>query len=333
MKPNPIVISLLLSLTSLAGHAQEQPSFAVLEAMDRECSTFLSGMPANRQHEQAVAIRQAMAGHPAALRNIRQGRNTPPQLPADVQAAYVRPDLCLFSPRTCSLRPRPLLLYLHGGGWTFGSINSCAKFCAELAIRGNCCVAALDYRLAPEHPYPAALDDCRRALAYIHRQAEEWNCDTTRISIGGDSAGGNLAIAAAMEDRRLYGLLPIYPVTKLYAVPSPSWEKYGKGFGNDTELLLTFYDAYTSSHVQDPSVSVGDAPDSLLLNLPRTLVISAGRDILLDQGTAFVQRLHQIGLSHASQVVFPTATHLFITVPGQPTAFEEAVKLAAAFIQ
>lgn len=313
--------------------AQTQPSFSALEAMDKECTTFLQKMSPMLQNQQAQAVRQAMEGQNDALQQIRNSRNVPPQLPAEVDTAYVRPDLSIFSPRNCAVKARPIVLYLHGGGWAFGSINSCARFCSALALQGNCLVAALNYRLSPEYPYPAPLNDCRDALAYIKSNAVSWNGDTARVYVIGDSAGGNLAIALGISKTGICGVMPIYPVTALYPIDSVSWKAYAKGYGNDAELLQTFFKAYAPRHEHEALVSVADAPDSLLLRLPRTLVLSAGRDILLDQATSFVSRLKQLGHKQVQQVVFPTATHLFITVDGQPTAFAEAVKLAAEFIQ
>lgn len=329
----PILTIALFMATSLTTYAQTQPSFATLEAMDSECTAFLQKMPKTLQSQQAQAVWQAMEGNGEALRQIRNSRNTPPQLPTEVDTNYVRPDLCVFSPRNCAIKQRPIVLYLHGGGWAFGSINSCARFCAALALQGNCIVAALNYRLSPEDPYPAPLNDCHEALAYIKRQAAAWQGDTARVYIIGDSAGGNLALALGMTETGISGVMPIYPVTALYPIISASWEKYAQGYGNDEELLLTFFKAYAQGHEHDALVSVADAPDSLLLRLPRVLILSAGRDILFDQATSFVSRLKQVGHKQVSQVVYPTATHLFITVAGQPTAFAEAVKLAAEFIQ
>lgn len=323
----------LLMAASSTTYAQTQPSFAALEAMDSECTDFLQKMPKTLQSQQAQAVRQAMVGQYEALRQIRDSRNVPPQLPAEVDSDYVRPDLCVFSPRNCAIKPRPIVLYLHGGGWAFGSINSCARFCAALTLQGNCIVAALNYRLSPENPYPAPLNDCREALAYIKSQATVWQGDTARVYIIGDSAGGNLALALGMTEAGICGVMPIYPVTALYPIDSPSWKTYAQGYGNDEELLLTFFEAYAQGHEHDALASVADAPDNLLLRLPRVLILSAGRDILLDQATSFVSRLNQIGHKQVQQVVYPTATHLFITVAGQPTAFAEAVKLAVEFIQ
>jgi len=151
--------------------------------------------------------------------------------------------------------------------------------------------------------------------------------------VGGDSAGGNLAIALAMCEKGISAVVSIYPVTELYETPSASWTKYAQGYGNDAELLLTFNEAYAHGNERDPFVSLSLAPDSLLCSLPRVLLLSAGRDILLDQTTAFADRLRAAGHTQTTHVVFPTATHLFISVPGQPTAFAEAVKLVADFLQ
>ena len=104
----------------------------------------------------------------------------------------------LYSPINCD-RPLPLLIYLHGGGWTFGSINSCARFCNAIASSGKIKVLAVDYRLAPEHPYPAGLDDCCDAVEFAIDNATTLGIDADKISVGGDSSGGNLSIATAIR--------------------------------------------------------------------------------------------------------------------------------------
>ena len=130
----------------------------------------------------------------------------------------------------------PQLLYLHGGGWTFGSINSCGRFCDAQAASGKMRVIALDYRLAPEHPYPEGLDDCVSAVNYIIDHAAELHIDANHITIGGDSSGGNLALATALSETccgKIESLLLFYPVTKAFDDGSESWQQYSKGFGLD----------------------------------------------------------------------------------------------------
>ena len=254
-----------------------------------------------------------------------------PQPAAPVARRRHRHLSCLFTPSRPALRKRPLLLYLHGGGWCFGSINSCARFCATLALEADCCVAALDYRLSPAHPFPAPLDDCRRAFAYLRQHADAWGCDSTQVAVGGDSAGGNLALATALSTEGVSRVVPIYPVTRLYTRVTPSWTDYAQGYGDDAELLEAFCEAYARGEEHNPLVSVELAADDTLRSLPPMCLISAGHDILFDQTTQLAHRLQRLG-HRLTYHVFPTATHLFITVPGQPTAFAEAVSAVARFL-
>lgn len=315
--------------------AQTVPSEALQQAMQRDETAFLQSMSPTLQHTQALAVRMAIQGDARALQQIRERRNVAPTLPEGAKAVTLTPTMTLFRSTQPTSKPRPVLLYLHGGGWCFGSINSCMRFCAAVAKRANICVVALNYRLAPEHAYPAPLDDCRMAFNYLKGHAAEFGGDTTRVSIGGDSAGGNLAIATAMTvggKSSVYSLIPIYPVTELFTRSTPSWRTYAQGYGDDAELLEAFNEAYAAGQQQSPLVSVGLATDDTLQQLPPVLLISAGHDILFDQTAAWVKRLQS--LDHPlSYHVFPTATHLFITVPGQPTAFNESVRIVSEFLK
>lgn len=318
-----LLLGLFVSATCVGDDLESQ--------MRMEEKVFLQSRPAGVQHRQAEAVRAAMRGDSRELTAIREERNSPPALPEGVERRDLTTTLTLFAPSRPASRPRPVLLYLHGGGWAFGSINSCARFCAALALAGDVCVVAQNYRLAPENPYPAALDDCRAAFRYLREHAAEWGGDSSRISIGGDSAGGNLAFAAALAEPGVHSIVPIYPVTRLFTVETESWRTYGKGYGNDAELMEAFQEAYAGANGRDPLVSVECATDEALRGLPPTLVIAAGHDVLLDQGAAFVRRLLENSVT-VDYHVFAGATHLFITVPGQPTAFAEAVRLTADFL-
>ena len=326
-----VIITLSAITAAMNLSAQTCPTRKLQKQMQTEERAFLSNMKPGLQHTQMQAVRAAIQGDDTALQQIRQSRNLAPTLPETITATYVTPEICLFVPVNAAARKRPLLLYLHGGGWCFGSINSCARFCAALAEAGDCCVAALNYRLSPKYPYPEPLNDCVQAFSYLKQHAEEWGCDTTQISVGGDSAGGNLALATAMSIDGVHKVIPIYPVTKLFTETTPSWEKYAKGYGNDAELLEAFNEAYARNETHNPLVSVGLASDAALTKLPPMLILSAGHDILFDQTAELAVRLKK--LNHPLRYhVFPTATHLFITVPGQPTAFSEAVKIIACFL-
>ena len=328
----------LASISTTYSNAQIVPSNTLQQQMLTEEQTFLANMKPGLQHTQMLAVRAAIGGDDTALQQIRASRNASPTLPQGVKTTYLKgdetrlsADICLFEPTAKTARKRPLLLYLHGGGWCFGSINSCARFCAAVALEADCCVAALNYRLAPAYPFPTALNDCKEAFAYLSQHTAQWGCDSTLIAVGGDSAGGNLALATALSVKGVSKVIPIYPVTKLFSEPTTSWQEYAKGYGDDAELLEAFNEAYAGTDTHNPLVSVGLASDEALRALPPVLIISAGHDILFDQTAEFAQRLQHLGCS-LQYHVYPTATHLFITVPGQPSAFDQAVKTTASFL-
>lgn len=238
---------------------------------------------------------------------------------------------------------------LTWGGWCFGSVNSCAHFCAELSYRAKIAVLAVEYPLAPEHAYPAALNACTEAVAFAFEHAGKYGFLPDRISIGGDSSGGNLALATALnlilaKDSHscrmdsgtmcssLCSLVLFYPVTKAWADGSSSWKNYAEGYGLDAQLMEAFNAAYIGTgDARYPLVSPGVADDELLKQLPPTLIVNAERDILLCQGKELAARLSGLGVA-VSHTVLPHTVHLFITVPGQPAAFGESVRLAADFL-
>ena len=201
-----------------------------------------------------------------------------------------------------------------------------------MAASGKMRVVALDYRLAPEHPYPEGLHDCVDAVKYLVEHAEELLIDTCRITIGGDSSGGNLALATALSDAchdQVESLLLFYPVTKAFDDGSVSWQEYGKGFGLDAEVMDASNRAYTlHADARQTNISVGLSSDATLQKLPRTLLIAAERDILRDQGKELAEWMGQ----KARRIEYEGAVHLFITVPGQEAAFQRAVADAIAFI-
>lgn len=310
------------------------------DRMQLEADTFLLRLSAAASQErQRQAIMSAIAGDDSALRALREARNavaTPP-VPG-VLTQEIGDGLLLYRREEAAPQPSaaPLLIYLHGGGWTIGSPATCARFCARLCQRFGIAVLAVDYPLAPEHPYPAALDACVAAMGRARRDAAAWGCDPARISVGGDSAGANLAIATALRlaaagEHWLSALLLYYPVVKAWRDASPSWRHYGEGCALDSELMAAFSLAYAGDEPQHPEISVALADNDLLALLPPTLTVAAGRDILADQGEDFTLRLRHLGVK-ARRVVFPSAVHLFITVPGQPTAFETAVELGGDFL-
>lgn len=321
------IAAALMCLASAAGQSVAQRNIYYQEA-----EAFLQSIPDSLQQKQTRAVRQAIGGEYGPLRQVRQSRDVAHQLPSTVTATTITDRLTLFRSSRYDGKDIPLLVYLHGGGWTFGSINSCARFCAALAEAGIA-VLAVNYRLAPENPYPAALSDCIAAADTAHRNLARWHCSS--LAIGGDSSGGNLAIATALSQptATFSALVTFYPVTKAYPDSSASWQLYGSGYGLDSDLMTAFNNAYTTENrSHDPLVSPAMAADEALAALPPLLMISADRDILRDQGSEFVRRLSRLG-KQAEHHILPGSVHLFITVPGQQAAFGYSVSAAAEFIR
>lgn len=322
-----LVVTILMMWCACPGYSIDNGADKTPELV--EADSFLAGMPEKLQERQTEAIRKAISGKNDLLHGVRNARNAAAELPEGVSRTEINSRLTLFRSNRYDNDTIPLLVYFHGGGWVIGSINSCSRYCGEMAAKGIA-VLAVDYSLAPEHPFPEGLNDCIDAVRIALGRMEEWKC--RGISVGGDSSGGNLAIATAMSfpQDTFNTLIAFYPVTKAYPDGSGSWKEFGKGFGLDSELMEAFNNAYTSD-IHNPLVSPAEAADSVLAKLPPTLLVAAERDILRCQGAEFAARLERLGVEH-KYIMIPGSIHLFITVTGQPTAFRRSVNESAAFI-
>ena len=195
--------------------------------------------------------------------------------------------------------PFPLLVWIHGGGWVLGSVDESDPVARALSVAGDCAVASIEYRLAPEHPFPAALDDCWAAVRWCVDHAAELGVDPTRVAIGGDSAGGNLATVCAMLARDAGGpplcfQLLVYPVVDFDAT-TRSMVDNAEGFLLSREVMQWFYDHYTHPDQRtDPRAAPLRADD--LSGLPPALVITAEYDPLRDEGEAYGRRLADAGV-------------------------------------
>lgn len=317
--------------------------------MRQEADKFLAAMPAGLQNSQCKAVRLAIDGDNSALNEVRHSRNSRPETSEGVKitdftitgADNHEIPVRLFVPAQNNDKPDlPLLIYFHGGGWTFGSINSCSRFCDAIAATGCAAVMAVEYRLAPEHPFPEGLNDCISAMNFAFSHSDKLGISPSMISLGGDSSGGNLALATALynndNDRLpIRSIVAFYPVTRVDNKPSESWVAYGEGFGLDSQLMDAFNDAYMHAGIENTNaeyISPLLADDNQLRQMPETLMINAERDILHDQGAEFASRVKSAG-GDIHRVVLPGTVHLFITVNGQPTAFTKSVEMTAAFLR
>ncbi len=226
----------------------------------------------------------------------------------------------------------PVLVYYHGGGWVLGSIASHDGLCGQLAADARCVVVSVDYRMAPEHVFPAAVDDALDAFRWAREQAREIGGDPARVAVGGDSAGGNLAAVVSQQCAQLGELGPflqllIYPATDL-SRESPSYASYGEGFYLTRVRIGWFKDLYL------PADQRSDPRASPLLHqefagLPPAHVVTAGFDPLRDEGRAYAEALEAAGVAVAYEN-YEGLIHGFASmtarVPAARAAYEDMLE-------
>ena len=238
----------------------------------------------------------------------------------------------------------PVLVYLHGGGWTIGDLDTHDVLCRQLANAGGCAVVSVDYRLGPEQRFPAAVDDCVAATRWVREQANLLKLDATRMAVGGDSAGGNLAAVVclvlrdASRDASRDAAAPqpafqllIYPATDMRAV-APSHSSNGQGY-----LLTSDSIAYYRGHYFADPAQWADWRGSPLLaadlgRLPPALVLTAGYDPLRDEGLQYADALSAAG-NRVQSVCFDRQVHGFITMGRVLDEANTAVALCAGVLK
>ena len=198
----------------------------------------------------------------------------------------------------------PCVMYFHGGGWVIGNLKTHDTLCRHIAEQSGCVVIAVDYRLAPEHKYPAAIDDCYQATSYAVQHATELGIDASRLVVAGDSAGGNLAGAVSLRARdeiaqdtdgpRISLQVLIYPAIEADYTTS-SYRDFAEGFGLTAETMQWMWEQYwTESNPNDKMYVV--LTDNDLSGLPKTHLITAEYDVLRDEGEAFADKLKAAGV-------------------------------------
>jgi len=197
--------------------------------------------------------------------------------------------------------PQPALVYFHGGGFVIGDIESHDALCRMLANRSRCAVVSIDYRLAPEHKFPAAADDCYAATAHIHQNAAAFGIDPLRIAVGGDSAGGNLAAVVALMARDNAGpplvfQLLIYPVTD-YNFDTSSYHDNAQGYFLTQATMRWFWAHYLTGDADGANPHASPLRAASLAGLPPAHVITAEYDPLRDEGEEYGHRLDAAGVA------------------------------------
>ena len=216
-------------------------------------------------------------------------------------------------------RALPALVYLHGGGWVSGDLDTHDGLCRLLCAKVQMAVLAVDYRRAPEHPFPAAFDDALAAFRYVATHADELGIDPARIAIGGDSSGGNLAAAAAQALRhqaiRPAFQLLVYPATTMHTT-SASYESLATGYGLTRDAMRWYIEQYLGGNPglrDDHRASPLLAPS--LEGCPPALVLTASHDPLRDEGEAYAAALARDGVE-VRHICFPGQIHGFVQMGG-----------------
>jgi acetyl esterase/lipase len=233
-------------------------------------------------------------------------------------------------------QPSPVLVYFHGGGWVIGNLDSHDGACRALTNRSGCLVASVDYRLAPEHPFPAAVDDAYAATEWVAEKISDFGGDASRLAVGGDSAGGNLAavvsqLAKARGGPPIAFQLLVYPAVDRLD-DSPSMTENADGPLLTVAWMEWFWGHYLTGpdDALDPRVSPGIVAD--LSGLPPALVITAEHDPLRDQGARYAQRLRDAGVP-AEHRNHDGMIHGFFQMAGVLDGGREVIDHAAAALR
>ena len=225
--------------------------------------------------------------------------------------------------------PRPLIAYFHGGGFVFCSLDTHDNTCRRLANATGATVVSVDYRLAPEHPFPAAADDCLAATRWVHAHADELGGDAARLAVAGDSAGGNLAAGTALMARDTGGppirfQLLVYPVIDA-ACATPSFAENGEGYFLEGRAMRWYWELYLGgADGSHPHASPCNATD--LTGLPPAVVVTAEFDPLRDEGERYAELLRAAGVDARSHR-YDGMIHGFFSIP---MLFPEADAATAA---
>lgn len=228
--------------------------------------------------------------------------------------------------------PMPAMLYAHGGGWCLGSLALYDRPCQALANATGRTILSVDYRLAPEYPYPRPLEDVYQALCAVVERADEWGIDATRIAVGGDSAGGNLAAAVTLLARDRNGpqiehQLLLYPALS-QAMNTASYEEYAQGYFLTREVMAFCWSQYLSDDDKGNKAYAQPLQAKTLRGLPPATILSCEYDPLRDEAEHYAQRLredgvavrcerlpgmvhaciHMLGLTPAARVLFDKAS-------------------------
>ena len=223
----------------------------------------------------------------------------------------------VYDPAGTGTPPRPVVGYFHGGGWVQGDLETHHGLCARLAQRSGALVVAVDYRLAPEHKFPAAVEDCVAAYRWLRSHAGDLGGDPARLGLAGDSAGGNLCAVVSQLAARAGEPLPacqalIYPAVD-FALDTPSHRELEDGHVIPRDRILWYMEQYLRDEADRADLRASPLRATDLAGQPPTLVITAGFDPLRDEGQAYAERLRAAGVDVAHRE-YAGQIHAFVSL-------------------
>ena len=216
--------------------------------------------------------------------------------------------------------PHPVLMFFHGGGFVVLDLDSHDYICMRLAAGASCVVVSVDYRLAPEHKFPAGPDDCLAATRWAAAHATAFGADGTRMAVSGLSAGATMAAVTALRARdeggpALRGQVLFYPVTDYPSALPASYQTYAEGYGLTQDNMLWFWEQYLDSPAAAADPHASPLRAASMAGLPPACVFVAECDVLHDEGMAYGQRLQQAGVATHLQAC-PGTAHSFLKYAG-----------------
>ena len=227
----------------------------------------------------------------------------------------------------------PVLVYFHGGGWVWSSIDTHDRLAREYAAGAGVAVVSVDYALSPEAVFPQALEECAGVVQWLAEHGADWGLDTTRMLVGGDSAGGNLALGVALKLRdaagpALRGILALYPVCDS-DFGTPSYREFGAGHVLTEEKMRFYWTAYADAARADPLAAPLRAT---VAGLPPVMVQLAELDVLRSEGEAMAARLAEAGVPTVVEI-YPGVIHGFMRATETVQKAREAVASAVGWIR
>ena len=260
-------------------------------------------------------------GRAAVDKMSEDGEAVPPEVAEVAHGGFAGPGSEIgfrrYRPLSVTAGLLPTLIYYHGGGFVIGNLETHDSTCRRLANKSRCQVIAIDYRLAPEHPFPAPIDDGVAAFRHIRDNAELFGVDVARIAVGGDSAGGAIAAVVcqlcrdAGEQGPAFQML-IYPATDM-SKESGSRTAFAEGYFLSKPLMDWFWDAYLPEDIDHSDLRLSPLLAKDFSRLPPAFVLTAGYDPLRDEGRAYADRLIDAGVK-TTYVNYPGTIHGFFSL-------------------